>query len=90
MLGGGATAIIAAIVIVATGFGNREKQIVPIMKVLDSARPAVAALVPEHSSRSFDIATDQVENNALQERVVTLNTGDTLMEVLLANGVPRR
>jgi hypothetical protein len=52
MLGGGATAIIAAIVIVATGFGNREKQIVPIMKVLDSARPAVAALVPEHSTRS--------------------------------------
>ena len=90
MLGGGITAIIAAVAMGFMVYGNRDPQTVPITKASDPGGRPLAALGTQRSLRELGVVPERIAKKAFQERNVTLDTGDTLMGILLTAGVPRR
>ena len=90
MLGGGVVAVIVALAVGTTVYDYRDKQNILISSITDSAGLALSTLAPEHSSQEIGLAPDSVEDKAIRGKTVTLNTGDTLIEILLTAGVPRR
>lgn len=90
VLGGGITAVIAAIAVGITVYGNRAPQTVPVAKASDPGGRPLAAVGTQHSLRELSVAAGRIAEEELQERGVTLDTGDTLMEILLTVDVPRQ
>jgi hypothetical protein len=90
VLGGAITAVIAAIAVGITVYGNRAPQTVPVAKASDPGGRPLAAVGTQHSLRELSVAAGRIAEEELQERGVTLDTGDTLMEILLTVDVPRQ
>ena len=90
MLGGGLTAIIAAIAISGAVYESHDQQIGPIAKISDSGSTSLAGLATRRIVRESNATTDRPGEKELRERVVTLKAGDTLVEVLIAEGLPKR
>lgn len=90
MIVGGVTALITAIALGGAFYGNRDAQIVSVSTVSDLESSPVSAHELRESPRAPRVIIEQPKKSAFVEKVITVEAGDTFIEILLDTGLPNQ